>query len=78
MSAATIALLATGFTLYNPQSGPSPRIEAVTDKGTILELIVRCPQGSAILSYSKIERIYCDPKLRCGPDLKTLIRRTCR
>jgi hypothetical protein len=54
-----------------------PRIEVVTDKGPILEMVVRCKQGTAIISYSKIERVYCDPQLRCARDPKAVARRAC-
>ena len=46
-------VLATNFTTYNFDGGPLPRIEAVTDRGPILELIVHCQSGTAIITYSK-------------------------
>lgn len=54
-----------------------PQIEAVTDKGPILEMIVRCRAGTAIISYSKIERVYCDPRLSCNRDRNLVARRAC-
>ena len=54
-----------------------PKIEAVTDKGPILEMIVRCRTGTAIISYSKIERVYCDPRLSCARDRNVVARRAC-
>ena len=54
-----------------------PQIEAVTDKGPILEMIVRCKTGTAIISYSKIERVYCDPRLSCARDRNAIARRAC-
>ena len=80
MSTMTIAAvaLAGGFTLYPPPQATKPRIEAITDKGPILEMIVRCPVGSAIISYSKVERLFCGPRLTCGPDRATIVRHACR
>jgi hypothetical protein len=55
-----------------------PRVEATRDLGPILELIVRCNSGSAIVSYSKVERVYCRPKGGCLPDLNTTLATACR
>ncbi len=52
-------------------------IEAYTDKGPIVELIVRCPEGTGIMSYSKIERLYCSSKMRCSAALRTAVADTC-
>ncbi len=38
-----------------------PLVEAAIDKGPIVELIVRCEKGTAIIAYSKIENLYCGP-----------------
>ena len=87
MSAFTaLSLLALSYTAY-PGFGdvrppaPAPtarsRVEAMTDKGPIVELIVRCRAGTAILSYSKIERVFCSPKLHCAPQLATVVARAC-
>ena len=81
------ALLAANFTIY-PVFGdnvqPSQRvaettahIEAATDLGLIVELIVRCPQGTAIISYSKIEQLYCAPNQTCERDLVRVVARAC-
>lgn len=76
-----LAALATAsagiITLYSGVNAPDARVEAITDRGPILEMIVRCRQGSAIISYSKMERLYCDPQLRCNADKDLVIRRTC-
>ena len=55
----------------------APRIEAVVDKGPLLELIVACRRGSAILSYSKVERVYCGPRKGCDASFAKVARRTC-
>lgn len=53
------------------------RIEAYVDKGPILELIINCPEGTGIVSYSKIERLYCSSKHDCFASLKSASKRTC-
>jgi hypothetical protein len=52
-------------------------VEAYTDKGPIVELIVRCPVGTGIMSYSKIERLYCSSKHKCTPKLQVAVANTC-
>ncbi len=77
MKLALAVALASNFTTYNFDRGPLPRIEAVTDRGPILELIVHCHSGTAIITYSKIERLYCDPAGGCDADRRSVIARSC-
>ena len=78
MMLATLASAVTGIiTIYSGPNAPDARIEATTDRGPIIELIVRCPKGTAIISYSKMERLFCDPRLVCGADKDAVIRRSC-
>lgn len=66
----------TGITI--PRAAESnPRIEMTTDKGPIVEMLVRCPRGVSIISYSKIERVYCTPKLDCRRDLAAVVAKSC-
>ncbi len=53
-------------------------VEAYTDRGMIVEMIVRCPAGSGILSYSKVERLYCSSKHMCTKQLQPAVDDTCR
>ncbi len=55
----------------------APRVEASTDKGPILEIIVRCQSGTAIISYSKIDQKYCTPKLICGTSMAAIVAKSC-
>lgn len=72
------ALFLTGtFTIYPGPSTPDRRIEAITDHGPILELIVRCPRGNAIISYSKSDRLYCGPRWTCDDSRDRVIREAC-
>jgi hypothetical protein len=52
-------------------------IEAYTDRGPIIELIVRCPVGTGIMSFSKIERLYCSSKWKCTTKLSDAVANTC-
>jgi hypothetical protein len=41
-------------------------------------LIVRCERGgAAIITYSKLERLYCGSRGRCAADMAQVIRRSC-
>jgi hypothetical protein len=53
-------------------------IEAYTDRGPIVEMIVRCPVGTGIMSYSKLERRYCSSKFKCSTTLTSAVTDTCR
>jgi hypothetical protein len=53
-------------------------IEAWTDRGPIVELIVRCPVGTGIMSYSKLEHLYCSSKFKCTAELQAAVTSTCR
>ena len=52
-------------------------IEAYTDRGPIVEMIVRCKTGTGIISYSKIDRKYCSSKMTCSASRDTAIAQTC-
>ena len=72
-----ITLIAASFTFYPGSNYPDQRIEAIIQKGPIYELIVRCGSGSAIISFSPIEELYCSPKGYCDPQIDVIIDRTC-
>ena len=55
----------------------SPRVEAASDRGPIIEMIVRCPTGTAIISYSKVEHLYCGPRLRCDRRIANVVAEAC-
>lgn len=75
-----VATAATGaFTFYpgftDQQS--TMRIEAYTDRGPIYELIVKCPNGTGVMSYAKGDRLYCVPDGTCLRSLQRAMSRTC-
>ncbi|MGQ0672745.1 MAG: hypothetical protein ACT4N2_07700 [Hyphomicrobium sp.] len=72
-----VAAAAGNFVDYPGFLHPGARIEAVLDRGIIAELIVKCPQGSGIVSYSKAEKVFCTPHGGCTPSIKKAIARTC-
>ena len=82
MSSLAAALIAAtaATTLYSDYPAfvhPGAVVEAYTDRGPIIELIVKCPDGTGIMSYSKIERLYCSSKHACFRRLQPALRDTC-
>ncbi|MFN0218623.1 MAG: hypothetical protein ACKVP4_07405 [Hyphomicrobium sp.] len=69
--------LAAFFTDYPVFLKRGVVVEAWTDRGPILELIIRCPVGTGIISYSKIENIYCSSKHGCFPRMQSAVSETC-
>ena len=53
-------------------------VEVVIDRGLMQELIVKCGQGTAIISYSKVEKLYCGPSGGCAGNLQPIVQRTCK
>lgn len=70
-------LLASLFTTHPGAVRVNRGVEAVVDRGVIVEMIVRCQTGIAIISFSKIERRYCTPQFECFTNLDVTIRRSC-
>ncbi len=80
LAAVVLANTITGdFTRYPAflPNGAHSGIEAITDRGLIAELIVRCSEGVAVLSYSKAERLFCTPKDGCFDTLIVARRTAC-
>ncbi len=83
----TAGLVAASFATYpslgdrgliEPKSiGSNSRVERAIDKGLIVELIVRCDRGVAIISYSKVERLFCTPKLVCRLKMSDVVAQSC-
>lgn len=69
--------LAISFIYYPEFVAPNSRIEAVTDLGPVLEVVVKCKNGTAIISFSKVERIFCTPKWKCFADMSTAVSKSC-
>lgn len=80
---ATLVLAASAATtnIYSDYPGllhPRSMVQAYLDKGPIVEIVVRCPVGSGILSYSKLEKLYCSSKHDCFRSLESATHDTCR
>lgn len=73
-----VAAAAGAFTFYPPIQSQPPRIEAITDRGLMLEMIVRCPRGTAVVRYSKVEGLFCGPQHRCSGSREEALRSACR
>jgi hypothetical protein len=71
------SLTVGGFTLYPPLSSPEPRIEAIMERGIISELIVKCVDGTAIISYSPADGMYCLSPTNCSTDRKDIVDQSC-
>lgn len=88
LTLASASLIATTLTTYpgygdrsigEPRAAVQhPRVEAVIDRGPIAELVVRCRAGTAIVSYSKVEKLYCGPGGACAASLGAVVARACR
>ena len=82
LQVAYVLAVATGFSLY-PAFGDrgyppiDPRIEAAIDKGLIYEIIIGCGNGTAIVSYSKVERLFCTLHDGCMPSSKQALAYAC-
>ena len=57
---------------------PKGVVEMANDKGLTVELVVRCNGRPGVVTYSKLEHIYCSAKHRCSKALGAAIRDTCR
>ena len=53
------------------------RIESAQDKGLMVELIVRCGGDVTIVTFSKVEKLFCGSSHKCGTTLETAIAPVC-
>jgi hypothetical protein len=68
------------YPAFTDQSWRASRsgIEMATDKGLVVEFVVRCPKGVGVMTYSKLENVYCSSGHQCMASLDDAIRSTCR
>lgn len=83
LSLVQAVVLAAGFSFYpsfgdRPHPHVDPRVEAAIDKGPIYELIVSCGEGTAMLSYSKVEKLFCTAYSGCMAGQSLAITEACR
>ena len=80
---APVSAGAGGFRTYPGFLDPEGVVEMVHDKGLMLELHVRCsrkPNGqirAGIMSYSKVEQLFCSSRHRCFRSPVRAVRDTC-
>ena len=78
MNSLLVALaVSSTFTLYPGFVAPKNQIEAVRDMGLVLEVVVRCPVGTGIMSYSKVDKQFCAPDWTCTRSMEKAIARLC-
>ena len=71
------------FRSYPGFLDPHGTVEMVHDKGLMLELHVRCSRRAdgriqaGIMTYSKVERLFCSSRLRCFRDPVRAVEDTC-
>ncbi|MEO1398462.1 MAG: hypothetical protein AAFU56_06295 [Pseudomonadota bacterium] len=69
--AATSPAIAGNFTLYPGFTDPKAFVEMTTDKGLIVEIVLRCRRkangqiSAGIMTYSKVDRKFCSSRNRC-------------
>ena len=79
---AATASLAGDFRLYPGFVNRDAVVEMTTDKGLIVEIVLRCRRtGSGvvagIVTYSKLEGLFCSSKMKCTPSAARAARETC-
>ncbi len=53
------------------------KVEFVRGMGPVVELAVSCEFTTFYVSYSVVDRSFCDPKLRCSRSLPMVTKRYC-
>ncbi|MBX9684965.1 MAG: hypothetical protein K2X41_14375 [Hyphomicrobium sp.] len=74
---AVVVALTTIYSDYPAFLKRGGRVEAYNDLGPIVEFIVRCPVGTGIMSYSKLEHLYCSSKHTCHGSFQPAFKDTC-
>lgn len=74
--------LAGNFNLYPGFSDRDAFVEMTSDKGLIIEIVLRCErQGNrvkaGIMTYSKVEGLFCSSKMLCTRDADKAADDTC-
>ena len=80
--AAIVPTQAGDFRLYPGFRDRDAIVEMTTDKGLIVEIVLRCRRTSSgvvagIVTYSKLEGLFCSSRMRCTPSARKAARETC-
>lgn len=80
----TMAPAAAGnFSLYPGFRDRDAVVEMTTDKGLIVEIVLRCERNkrgqvkAGIMTYSKVERLFCSSKNHCFREAEKAFDDTC-
>ncbi len=77
------AAISSSFITYPGFNHPANVIEMTTDKGLIVEIVLRCGRkgngqvSPGIISYSKVERLYCSSRNNCYTSARKAAAETC-
>ena len=79
---ATSAAQASNFNLYPGFTNRDGFVEMTSDKGLIVEIVLRCSRKgnkvkAGIMTYSKVDRMFCSSKMRCTRDAVKAADDTC-
>jgi len=74
--------LAGNFNLYPGFSDRDAFVEMTSDKGLIIEIVLRCERKgnrvkAGIMTYSKVEDLFCSSKMLCTRDAEKAADDTC-
>jgi hypothetical protein len=73
-----LVALASGFSLFPGFLDPNLTVQAISDKGPILELIISCHPGEGIISVSKVDRLVCIPDASCYATIPEAVDHLCK
>ena len=74
--------IAGNFNLYPGFLDRDAFVEMTSDKGLIVEIVLRCERKgnrvkAGIMTYSKVEGLYCSSKMLCTRDAEKAADDTC-
>ena len=80
--ALSVSAQARDFTLYPGFIDREAFVEMTTDKGLIVEIVLRCERKgnqvkAGIMTYSKVEDLYCSSKWLCTHSAERAADDTC-
>ena len=79
---AATTIEASNFNHYPGFLNRDSFIEMTSDKGLIVEFVLRCSREgnkvkAGIMTFSKVDRMYCSSKMRCTRDIIEAVDDTC-
>lgn len=82
MMTATPIAQASSFNLYPGFNDRDAFVEMTSDKGLIVEIVVRCSREgnkvkAGIMTFSKVDKMFCSSKMRCTKDAVKAADETC-